>query len=102
MKVEENKHFYDIISCHDARRTFVTCSLALGMTPEAIMKATGHHDYETMKPYIETTIETQAREMEKWETHQFKSQINNLLDNASERFLKDVLADIQKRLATNS
>jgi len=38
----------------------------MGIPPEVVMKATGHHDYKTMKPYIATSDETQVREMSKW------------------------------------
>ena len=55
---EESHQFYEIISNHDARRTFVSCSLAMGIPPETVMKCTGHKSYNTMKPYIETAIET--------------------------------------------
>lgn len=58
--------FYEIITAHDARRTFVCCSLAFGMTPEAVMSCTGHADYRSMKPYIEVADETQVKELSKW------------------------------------
>lgn len=49
---EKTNHFCDIISSHDARRTFVSCSLAMGIPAETVMKCTGHKNYNTMKPYI--------------------------------------------------
>ena len=52
-----------------------------------------------MKPYIETATETQALQMEKWNKNRYRSKIINLLDDASEDFLKQLLVDIQKRLA---
>ncbi len=51
---EESHKFCDIISNHDARRTFVSCSLAMEIPAETVMKCTGHKSYNTMKPYIET------------------------------------------------
>ncbi len=96
---EESHKFCDIISNHDARRTFVSCSLAMGIPAETVMKCTGHKSYNTMKPYIETATETQALEMEKWNKNQYRSQIINLLDKADEDFLKFLLSDIQMKLA---
>ena len=94
---EESNKFCEIISNHDARRTFVSCSLAMGIPAETVMKCTGHKSYNTMKPYIETAIETQILQMEKWNTNQYRSKIMNHLDDESEDFLKDVLTYIQAR-----
>ena len=96
---EVANEFCDIISNHDARRTFVSCSLAMGIPPETVMKCTGHKNYETMKPYIETATETVILEMEKWNKNQYRSKIINLLDDVDEEFMKDLLSDIQIRLA---
>lgn len=93
---EEQHEFCDIISCHDARRTFVSCSLAMGIPPQVVMKCTGHKGYNTMKPYIETATETQALEMEKWNRSQYRSQIITLLDSASENHLKKILEYIKR------
>ncbi len=94
----QNK-YYEIISCHDARRTFVSCSLAMGIPPEVVMRCTGHRDYETMKPYIETTTETQDREMERWNKSQYRSQIISLLDNANLDEQKKTLEAIRSIMA---
>lgn len=91
---EEQHKFCDIISCHDARRTFVSCSLALGIPAQVVMKCTGHSCYNTMKPYIETATETQALEMERWNQNQYKSRIINLLSQRSEEELKEIEAAI--------
>ena len=98
-RYEDNHKFCDIISNHDARRTFVSCSLAMGIPAETVMKCTGHKNYNTMKPYVETSTETQAFQMEKWNKNQYRSKIINLLDDVSEDFLKQLLVDIQKRVA---
>lgn len=87
---EEVHKFYEIISCHDARRTFVSCSLAMNIPPEVVMKCTGHHSYNTMKPYIETATETQTQEMEKWNKNKYRSLITSILDQASESELKEI------------
>ena len=94
---EESNKFCDIISNHDARRTFVSCSLAMGIPAETVMKCTGHKSYNTMKPYIETATETAALEMEKWNKNQYRSKIINLLEDADEEFLKALLQDIQEK-----
>lgn len=99
---EESHKFCEIISNHDARRTFVSCSLAMGIPAETVMKCTGHKSYNTMKPYIETATETQALEMEKWNKNQYRSQIINLLNNADETSLKKWLHDIQAEIAQDS
>ncbi len=81
----ENEYkFYETISCHDARRNFVSCSIALDTPVTVVMSCTGHADYESMKPYIEVADETQKIQMNKWNTHQYKSQIIDLLDKTSE------------------
>lgn len=87
--------FYEIISCHDARRTFVSCSLAMGIPAQVVMKATGHKGYNTMKPYIDTAIETQTIEMEKWNSSRYKSEIIQLLDKANEEQMKSTLAHLK-------
>lgn len=40
---EEIHKFYETISCHDGRRTFVCCSLALGISP--------HSSYELYRAF---------------------------------------------------
>ena len=45
---EDTYKFWEQISCHDARRTFVCCSLALGIPASVVMSASGHSDYATM------------------------------------------------------
>lgn len=92
---EEQHPFHEIISCHDARRTFVSCSLAMGIPPQVVMKATGHKGYKTMQPYIDTAMETQALEMEKWNKTQYRSQIITLLDKMDENELKLILNTIK-------
>lgn len=92
---EEQHPFHEIISCHDARRTFVSCSLAMGIPPQVVMKATGHKGYKTMQPYIDTATETQTLEMEKWNKTQYRSQIITLLDQMDEAKLIEALAALK-------
>lgn len=92
---EEIHKFYETISCHDGRRTFVCCSLALGISPTVVMSCTGHADYESMKPYIEVADETQKMQMEKWNTHQYKSDIIERLDKMNPTQLKELCEHIR-------
>lgn len=65
-RIRDDYKFYQIISCHDARRTFICNSLVLRIPPEAVMKWTGHSDYASMKPYIEIPNEAMTDYMERW------------------------------------
>jgi len=97
-RYEDIHKFYETISCHDGRRTFVCCSLALGISPIVVMSCTGHADYESMKPYIEVADETQKMQMEKWNTHQYKSDIIEELEKMNPAQLKE-LYDYTKHIA---
>ena len=87
---EDTYKFWEQISCHDARRTFVCCSLALGIPASVVMSCTGHSDYATMKPYIEVADETQKMQMEKWNTHQYKSGIIESMEKMNSAQLKQL------------
>lgn len=93
---EDTYKFWEQISCHDARRTFVCCSLALGIPPSVVMSCTGHSDYESMKPYIEVADETQKLEMDKWNTHQYKSSIIEKLDKMDSEQLKKIFEYVKE------
>jgi integrase len=93
---EKVSKLWETLSCHDGRRTFVCCSLQLGITPTTVMKCTGHAKYENMKPYIEVADEAVAKEMGLWETTEIKREIINHLDSASEDVLKKVLKLLKK------
>lgn len=96
IKHEDTYKFWEQISCHDARRTFVCCSLALGIPPSVVMSCTGHSDYESMKPYIEVADETQKLEMDKWNTHQYKSRIIEELDKMDSEQLKKLFEYVKE------
>lgn len=81
----------NIMSCHDARRTFVCSSLHLGIPQSVVMKCTGHSDFRAMRPYIEVADETTARELSKWDLQAKKVEIGILLEKASEDKLEQVL-----------
>ena len=80
--------FYDIISCHDARRTFVCCSLAFGIPAPVVMSCTGHKDYESMKPYIEIASDTRRIELDKWNGVDAKYNIIEMLEKFDAAQLK--------------
>ena len=94
-RIEKVKKFYEIIGCHDGRRTFVCCSLAFGIPPTVVMSCTGHSTYNAMKPYIEVADETQRAELAKWDKAEkkgdIKSDIAKKLDGVDEETLKKVL-----------
>ena len=46
---------HSLITSHCGRRTFICSMLSLGIAPQVIMKMTGHSNYSSMKPYIDTT-----------------------------------------------
>lgn len=92
---EEVKKFHEIIGCHDARRTFVCCSLAFKISPTVVMSCTGHSTYNAMKPYIEVADETQKVELAKWnkaeKQNDLKSDIAKKLEGVDEAILIKVL-----------
>lgn len=47
------KEKWELISTHCGRRTFISNALSLGISPNIVMKWTGHSDYQAMKPYID-------------------------------------------------
>ena len=94
-RTEEVKKFYEVIGCHDARRTFVCCSLAFGIPPTVVMSCTGHSTYNAMKPYIEVADETQRIELAKWDKAEkhgdIRSDIAKKLEGVDETMLVKVL-----------
>ena len=94
-RTEEVKKFHEIIGCHDARRTFVCCSLAFGIPPTVVMSCTGHSTYNAMKPYIEVADETQRVELAKWDKAEkqgdIKRDIAKKLEGVDEAVLLKVM-----------
>ena len=92
---EEVKKFYEIIGCHDARRTFVCCALASEISPTTVMSCTGHSTYNAMRPYIKVADETQQKELAKWDRAEkkgdIKSDIAKKLEGVDEETLMKVL-----------
>ena len=44
---------YSEVSTHCGRKTFICFMLSIGVSPQVVMKFTGHADYKSMKPYID-------------------------------------------------
>ncbi len=95
VRTDEQKEFWEIISCHDARRTFISCSLAMGIPENFVRRCSGHKDLRTMAPYMGVGIEAQTLEMDRWNKSQYRSQIVSILDKMNENELKLVLNTIQ-------
>ena len=58
---------HKLIGTHCGRRTFISNALMLGVTPEIVMKWTGHSDYKAMKPYIDVADSAQKSAMGKFD-----------------------------------
>ncbi len=65
-RIEEVIPKYALLSTHAGRRTFVCNALSLGISPQIVMKWTGHSDYKAMKPYIDIANDVKANAMEKF------------------------------------
>lgn len=62
-RVEETFCKWELLSTHAGRRTFICSALSFGISPQVVMKWTGHSDYKAMKPYIDIAEETKSRAM---------------------------------------
>ena len=65
-RVSEVLPKYELIGTHAGRRSFVVMALTMGISPEIVMKWTGHSDYQTMKPYIDIVGAAKAKAMDKF------------------------------------
>ena len=57
---------WELVGTHTGRRTFIVNALSLGITPNIVMKWTGHSDYKAMKPYIDIVDSIKASSMTKF------------------------------------
>ena len=62
-RIDEVYPKYTLLGTHAGRRTFVCNALMLGISPQVIMKWTGHSDYKSMKPYIDIADRTKSDAM---------------------------------------
>jgi len=58
---------YEFIGTHTGRRTFICNALSMGISPQIVMKWTGHSDYMAMKPYIDIADEVKSNAMKKFD-----------------------------------
>lgn len=58
---------YELITFHASRRTFITHAARLGIPAEVIMKFSGHHSIEMLKPYLKIVDELKKKEMAKFD-----------------------------------
>lgn len=65
-RYEETYPKYELITFHAARRTFITQALRLGIPSEVIMKFSGHHSHDMLKPYMKVVDELKEKEMQKF------------------------------------
>ena len=66
-KIEQTVPKYQLIGTHAGRRTFVVMALTMGISPEIVMKWTGHSDYQAMKPYIDIVGAAKRAAMDKFD-----------------------------------
>lgn len=97
VRIDEQKEFHEIISCHDARRTFISCSLAMGIPENFVRRCSGHKDLRTMAPYMGVGIESQTLEMDKWNKSQHRSEIITQLDKMTENELSLISQLLQNK-----
>lgn len=64
-KIEDTQPKYKFITCHTARRTFITLSLQKGMRQEVVMKIVGQKDIRTMMKYVKLVEDVLDEEMDK-------------------------------------
>lgn len=65
-RIDEVTPKYALLGTHAGRRTFICNALSLGISPQVIMKWTGHSDYKAMKPYIDIADDIKANAMNKF------------------------------------
>jgi len=58
---------WELVGTHTGRRTFIVNALSMGITPNVVMKWTGHSDYKAMKPYIDIVDTIKASSMAKFD-----------------------------------
>lgn len=61
-----NKKLSECISCHIARKTFITVSLDKGIGLQKVMQMVGKTSYSSMKPYVGRMTEGIVSSIEKW------------------------------------
>jgi integrase len=62
-RIDEVFPKWQLLGTHAGRRTFICNALSLGISPQVVMKWTGHSDYKAMKPYIDIADSAKAEAM---------------------------------------
>lgn len=62
-RIDEVHPKYELLGTHAGRRTFICNALSMGISPQVVMKWTGHSDYKAMKPYIDIADTAKAKAM---------------------------------------
>lgn len=62
-RVDVVKPKYEMVGTHTGRRTFICNALVMGISPEIVMKWTGHTSYKQMQPYIDVANEEKKKAM---------------------------------------
>jgi integrase len=66
-RIDEVYPKYELIGTHAGRRTFICNALSLGISPQVVMKWTGHSDYKAMKPYIDIADAAKVEAMSRFD-----------------------------------
>lgn len=62
-RIEDTIPKYELLTTHTGRRTFICNAIMLGISPNIVMKWTGHADYNAMRPYIEIADQAKKEAM---------------------------------------
>lgn len=62
-RIDITKPKWELMSFHAGRRTFISNALMMGVSPNIVMKWSGHSSYKAMVPYIEMADEAKRQAM---------------------------------------
>lgn len=88
----------EVLTCHVARKTFVTTSLQLGIPQSVVMICTGHSDFRAMRPYVAVADETTQSEMQKWDRQSDRALVSSLIEHADDEQLKKLVSMIKTKV----
>lgn len=66
-RMERTVKKWEVLTTHVARKTFVVNALTMGISPQVIMRWTGHNDIKAMKPYTKIVDKLKEQEMKKFD-----------------------------------
>lgn len=64
-RIEETKPKHELISFHDARRTFIILLLVKGVNQRIVMQMSGHSDYRSFEKYVKIADTVTRNEMKR-------------------------------------